>query len=431
MPNLSSRRCKHLPLVLASMLALGGATPGVLASPAADEADARAAAGHVRAGDGQGAAATSADGKGAATTSPVGKAAPTAVPAAGGQARKPAQAGQQAANPLKVAFVLTTTPDASGWTMSHEAAIAAMREQLGDRVAITLRDNVPDAEADKVFRELAVAGNRLIIGTGATYRGVMQRLAVEFPEVRWEVIGLEHSAGNLRTFAPRSYEGTYLAGVLAGKLTETDTLGFIATVPIPEIIRNINAFALGAQSVNPSARVKVAWINGWVDPVRETEAAQSLIDSGADVLLPNTATANPLKVAERAGKHVFGWGADMAKAAPKAYVGTVAFNWTDHYVQSARQVIDRRWKPASSWEGVRSGRVDLVGLSPRLPPAVLAAVEEKRKALAKGSLQIWKGPLVTADDRELLASGKVGDDAFLGSMMSYVKGVEGQVPSGK
>ena len=170
MPNLSSRRCKHLPLVLASMLALGGATTGVLASPAADEADARAAAGHVRAGDGKGAAATSADGKGAATTSPVGKAAPTAVPAAGGQARKPAQAGQQAANPLKVAFVLTTTPDASGWTMSHEAAIAAMREQLGDRVAITLRDNVPDAEADKVFRELAVAGNRLIIGTGATYR---------------------------------------------------------------------------------------------------------------------------------------------------------------------------------------------------------------------------------------------------------------------
>ncbi|MDO5055913.1 MAG: BMP family ABC transporter substrate-binding protein [Lautropia sp.] len=404
---LSSRRCKHLPLALVSMLALACTAPGVRA---ADQAQ----PGHAQ------------DGR---APSPASVAVDKAAAAADKAADKPG--GDRAVSPLKVAFVLTTTPDGSGWSMSHEAAIAGMREQLGDQVAITLRDNVPDAEADKVFRELAQAGNRLIIGTGATYRSVMQRLAVEFPEVRWEVVGLGHAAGNLRTFAPRSYEGTYLAGVVAGKLTETDTLGFIATVPIPEVIRNINAFALGAQSVNPSARVKVAWINGWVDQVRETEAAQSLIDSGADVLLPNTATANPLKVAERAGKYVFGWGADMAKAAPKAYVGTVAFNWTDYYVQSVRQVIDGRWKATGSWEGVKAGRVGLTNLSSRLPEAVRGVLDDKRKALASGSLQIWKGPLVSADDRELLPRGKVGDDAFLGSLMSYVKGVEGQVPSGK
>ena len=211
----------------------------------------------------------------------------------------------------------------------------------------------------------------------------------------------------------------------------TDTVGFVAPVPIPEVVRNIDAFALGAQSVNPTARVKVAWVNGWADPVRETEATQTLISGGADVIIYNTATTDPLKQAERVGKYAFGWGADMSQSAPKAHLGSVAFDWAGYYVQTVQQVLDKRWKPAPTWQGLRDGRVDLVALSDKLAPEARAAVEEKRKALRDGTLQIWKGPLVTVDDRELLPSGKVGDDRFLEGLMTYVKGVEGQVPAGR
>ena len=197
------------------------------------------------------------------------------------------------------------------------------------------------------------------------------------------------------------------------------------------MVRNIDAFALGAQSVNPTARVKVAWVNGWADPVRETEATQTLISGGADVIIYNTATTDPLKQAERVGKYAFGWGADMSQAAPKAHLGSVAFDWAGYYVQTVQQVLDKRWKPAPTWQGLRDGRVDLVALSDKLTPEARAAVEEKRKALRDGTLQIWKGPLVTVDDRELLPSGKVGDDRFLEGLMTYVKGVEGQVPAGR
>ena len=328
-------------------------------------------------------------------------------------------------------FVLPTTPDGSGWSRSHQQGIDALRQQLGDRVAVTVLDNVKDVDAEKAFRKLVEDGSRLIFGTGATYEALMKRLALEYPDVRWEVAGLGTSAGNIRSYGVRAYEGVYLAGVAAGKMTKTDTVGFVAPVPIPEVVRNIDAFALGAQSVNPTARVKVAWVNGWADPVRETEATQTLISGGADVIIYNTATTDPLKQAERVGKYAFGWGADMSQAAPKAHLGSVAFDWAGYYVQTVQQVLDKRWKPAPTWQGLRDGRVDLVALSDKLTPEARAAVEEKRKALRDGTLQIWKGPLVTVDDRELLPSGKVGDDRFLEGLMTYVKGVEGQVPAGR
>lgn len=447
MPMILSRRYRCLPLVAAMGLALTACDSGGSVSSsavqavqqgaaqlsstavAAETAPATTDAG----GTAQNAAGSAQAGKAAASAGA--EAGRTAAQAAAGDADKAAVSTSAAADDkalppaLKVAFVLTTPPDGSGWTMSHQTSIDAMREQLGDKVEITVRDNVPDTESEKVFRELAQAGNRLIIGTGGSYRDVMQRLGREFPDVRWEVIGLGNVSTNVRTYAVRSYEGAYLAGVVAGKLTKTDTLGFIATVPIPEVVRNINAYALGAQSVNPAARVKVAWLNGWVDPVRETEAAQSLINSGADVLLPNSATSNPLKVAERAGVMAFGWGADMSKASSKAHVGAVGFNWRNYYVDSAQSLIDKRWKATPSWSGVRDDRVGLIALSDKVPEDVQKLVEQKTRALADGSLQIFKGPLLTADDRELLPAGKVGNDAFLFDLMSYVKGVDGQVPS--
>ena len=370
-------------------------------------------------------------------TTATGNAAPTGGAATGTapgepgtQADKTGQA-QKAEAGLKVGFVLPTAPDASGWSQSHQKGIETLREKLGDQVNVTVLDNVKDVDAEKAFRELADAGNRIIFGTGPSYEALMKRLALEYPDVRWEVAGLNTSAGNIRAYGARAYEAVYLAGVAAGKMTKTDLIGFVAPVPIPEVVRNIDAFALGAQSVNPTARVKVAWINGWVDPVRETEATQTLINSGADVLISNTASDDPLKQAERVGKFAFGWASDRSEAAPKAHLGSVAFDWGDYYVQTVKQVVAKRWKATPSWQGVKDGRVDLVALSDRLTPDARAAVEEKREALRKGTLQIWKGPLVTVDDRELLPVGKVGDDRFLEGLMTYVKGVDGQVPAGR
>ena len=447
------RRCKTAPLAAAVMLVLAAplaAQPTLdqpeKAQPAAAAAD--KAAGQAEAASGQkasaeqGAAAEqkAAAGQGAAAgqKAPAGQDAPAdqkapaqGTPAVQQDTSAKAESSAKAEAELKVGFVLPTTPDGSGWSRSHQQGIGALRQQLGDRVAVTVLDNVKDVDAEKAFRQLVEDGNRLIFGTGATYEALMKRLALEYPDVRWEVAGLGTSAGNIRSYGVRAYEGVYLAGVAAGKMTKTDTVGFVAPVPIPEVVRNIDAFALGAQSVNPTARVKVAWVNGWADPVRETEATQTLISGGADVIIYNTATTDPLKQAERVGKYAFGWGADMSQAAPKAHLGSVAFDWAGYYVQTVQQVLDKRWKPAPTWQGLRDGRVDLVALSDKLTPEARAAVEEKRKALRDGTLQIWKGPLVTVDDRELLPSGKVGDDRFLEGLMTYVKGVEGQVPAGR
>lgn len=448
------RRCKTAPLAAAVMLVL--AAP-LAAQPALDQpekaqpaAAADKAAGQAEAASGQKASAEqgatseqqkAAAGQGAAAEqkAPAGQDAPAdqkapatqGTPAAHQDSTAKAEPAARAEAELKVGFVLPTTPDGSGWSRSHQEGIDALRKQLGDRVDVTVLDNVKDADAEKAFRKLVEDGNRLIFGTGATYEALMKRLALEYPDVRWEVAGLGTSAGNIRSYGVRAYEGVYLAGVAAGKMTKTDTVGFVAPVPIPEVVRNIDAFALGAQSVNPTARVKVAWVNGWSDPLRETEATQTLIGGGADVIIHNTATTDPLKQAERVGKYAFGWAADMSQAAPKAHLGSVVFDWGSYYVQTVQQVLDKRWKPAPTWQGLRDGRVDLVALSDKLTPEARAAVEEKRKALRDGTLQIWKGPLVTVDDRELLPSGKVGDDRFLEGLMTYVKGVEGQVPAGR
>ncbi len=344
---------------------------------------------------------------------------------------------EPAADALKVGFIYPSAADKSAWAMAHEEGRKALVEAKDGKVYATLVENVAEADAEKVMRDLVAQGHRMIFATSPAYRDAVVRLAREFPAVRWEVIGSGQSSsaanlpGNLRFYEVRAYEGAYLAGVVAGRMTRTDTLGFIASVPVPEVIRNIDAYALGAQSVNPAARVKVAWVNAWTDPVRETEAAQSLIDSGADVLMSNTGSSNPLKVAERAGKYAFGWAHDMSMVSSKSHLGSVVFNWGEHYTESVGQQLAGRWKPNTNWLGVKDGAVDLIELSDKLPPDVRTQVDERRKALAEGKFQIWKGPLVSSDDRELLAADKVGDDRFIASLMTYVKGVEGQVPSGR
>ena len=361
-------------------------------------------------------------------------AAATAAATAGGAAAGGAAAGAAAgaaSDPLKVAFAYVGPVGDGGWSFAHDRGRKEMEAALGGKAKTTYVESVPEnADAERVLRDLAAQGNQVIFGTTFGYMETMLRLAKEFPEVKWEHATGFKSAANMRPYDVRAYEGAYLAGIIAGKMTRTDTLGFVASIAIPEVVRNINAFTLGAQSVNPSVRTKVVWINKWFDPGRESEAAQSLINGGADVLLQNTDSSAPLQVAEKAGKYGFGWDSDMKSYGPKAHLGSSIINWAPYYTKAVRQVLDGDWKVESNWWGIKEGAVDLVNVADIVPEDAKALVNEKKKAIADGSFKIWKGPMITSEDKEVLSTGAVGDDKFISSIMFYVKGVEGKVPTG-
>jgi simple sugar transport system substrate-binding protein len=222
-----------------------------------------------------------------------------------------------------------------------------------------------------------------------------------------------------------------MAGVIAGKMTKSNTLGVVASVPIPEVIRNINSFTLGAQSSNPKVKTKVVWVNEWFNPPKETEAATSLINGGADVLFQNTDSPAVLKTAQDKGKRAFGWDSDMTAYGPKAHLGSAIINWAPYYIKTTKEVLEGKWATGSSWWGVKEGAIDLVSIAEDVPAETKARVDEIRSGLAAGTYAIWKGPIVDNTGKEQLAKDVVADDKFLSGVMFYVKGVEGKIPGGK
>jgi simple sugar transport system substrate-binding protein len=211
-------------------------------------------------------------------------------------------------------------------------------------------------------------------------------------------------------------------------------LGVVGSIPIPEVIRNINSFTLGAQSLNPKVKVKVVWVNEWFNPPKETEAAQSLINGGADVLMQNTDSSAVLQTAEKNGKYAFGWDSDMTAYGPKAHLASAAINWAPYYIAAVREALDGKWTAGAgkhSWWGVKEGAIDLVSIAEVVPADAKEAVEKVKAGLKDGSFSIWKGPLVGQDGKEVLKAGEVADDKFLSGVNFYVKGVDGKVPSGK
>jgi len=220
-----------------------------------------------------------------------------------------------------------------------------------------------------------------------------------------------------------------MAGVVAGSMTKSNTLGIVGSVPIPEVIRNINSFTMGAQSVNPKVKTKVVWVNEWFNPPKETEAATSLINGGADILFQNTDSPAVLKTAEEKGKRAFGWDSDMTAYGPKAHLASAVINWGPYYIKATQDYMAGTWTGGTgSWWGVKEGAIDLVSIAADVPDAAKAKVEEVKKGLKDGSFVIWKGPIVDNQGKTILAKDEVADDKFLGGVHFYVKGVEGKVP---
>jgi simple sugar transport system substrate-binding protein len=259
----------------------------------------------------------------------------------------------------------------------------------------------------------------------------MLKVAADNKEVKFEHATGYKTAENMRTYDSRTYEGAYMAGVIAGSMTKTNTLGVVGSVPIPEVLRNINSFTLGAQSVNPKVTTKVVWVNEWFSPPKETEAATALINGGADVLFQNTDSPAVLKTAQEKGKRAFGWDSDMTSYGPKAHLASAIINWTPYYTKAVQDVLDGKWTTGQSWWGVKEGAIDLVSIAEDVPAEAKAKVDEVKKGLKDGSFVIWKGPIVGQDGKELVAAGAVADDKFLTGINFYVKGVEGSVPGGE
>jgi simple sugar transport system substrate-binding protein len=356
---------------------------------------------------------------------------PAAAPAA--PAPVAAASAPPKAEPLKIAFAYVGPVGDGGWTFAHDTARKALEKEYGDKIVTSFVENVPEsADAERVIRDMAGQGNKLIFGTTFGYMEPMLKVAADTKGVMFEHATGYKQAENMRTYDSRTYEGAYMAGVIAGKMTKTNTLGVVASVPIPEVIRNINSFTLGAQSSNPKIKTKVVWVNEWFSPPKETEAATSLINGGADVLFQNTDSPAVLKTAQDKGKRAFGWDSDMTAYGPKAHLGSAIINWAPYYIKATKDALDGNWKGGSGiWWGHKEGAIDMVSIADDVPAETKARIDEIKAGLKAGTYNIWKGPIMGQDGKEILAKGAVADDKFLGGVNFYIKGVEGKVPGGK
>jgi len=344
----------------------------------------------------------------------------------------PAAAAPAKAEPLKIAFAYVGPVGDGGWTYAHDNGRKAVEKEFGDKVVTSFVEKVPEsADAERVIRDMAGQGNMLIFGTTFGYMEPMLKVAADLKNVKFEHATGYKTAANLRTYDSRTYEGAYMAGVIAGKMSKTGTLGVVGSVPIPEVVRNINSFTLGAQSVNPAIKTKVVWVNEWFNPPKETEAATALINGGADVLFQNTDSSAVLQTAEKMGKRAFGWDSDMTAYGPKAHLASAVINWGPYYVKAVGEALDGKWTGATSaWWGVKEGAIDLVSMAADVPDETKKRVDEVKAGLKDGSFSIWKGPIMDNTGKVLLAKDAVADDKFLGGLKTYVKGVEGKVPGG-
>ena len=355
-------------------------------------------------------------------------------PAAKDEAPKSAEAPKAPAKPepLKIAFAYVGPVGDGGWTYAHDLGRKEAEKEFGDKIKTSFVENVPEsADAERVIRDMASQGNKMIFGTTFGYMESMLKLAPEFKDVKFEHATGYKSAENMRVYDVRAYEGAYVAGMIAGKMTKSNTLGFVASIPIPEVVRNINAFTLGAQSVNPKVKTKVVWVNKWFDPGKESEAATALINGGADVLLQNTDSPAVLQTAEKMGKLAFGWDSDMTAYGPKAHLGSSIINWAPYYKKAIKDALDGTWKGETNWWGMKEGAIDIVAISALVPADVKKMAEDKKAEIKEGKFNVWTGPLIGNDDKEILAKDAKGDDKFVAGIMFYVKGVEGKVPSNK
>lgn len=333
-----------------------------------------------------------------------------------------------AREPLKIGFVYVAPLTEAGWVRQHEEGRKAVESALGDRVKTTYVENVPEgADAERVIRDLASQGHRLIFTPSFGYMEPTLKVAKDFPDVKFESITGYKTAPNVAVANARYYEGRYLAGIAAGRMASS--AGYVAGFPIPEVIQGINAFTLGMRSVNPQATVKVVWLGAWFDPPREREAAMTLFNQGVEIMAFHTGSTAVMSAAQERGKLAIAYHSDMRKVAPDAQLLAVTHQWGDYYTRRAKAVLDGSWKSGAVWGGVKDGMIRVDSFGPRVPKKVADEVLARQRDIAAGKLHPFRARAALLDNegREVLAAGKTLTDEQILGMNFLVQGVQGKL----
>src|SRR5579862_3344061 len=344
----------------------------------------------------------------------------------------PATFAQAADEPYRVAFVYVSPVGDAGWTAQHDAGRKEMEKALGAKVATKVVDNVPEgADAERVIRELAASGYQLIFTTSFGYMNPTIKVAQQFPKVKFEHATGYKTAPNVGVYNVRFYEGRYLAGITAGKMTKSNVAGYVAAFPIPEVVMGINAFTRGMRSVNPKAETKVVWVSTWFDPGRESEAANTLVAQGCDVLTHHTDSTAVVQAAEAKKVYAVAYHSDMSKYGPDAQITAVTHVWDKYYTGRAQAVLDGKWAPDHIWGGIREGMIAMGPFGKTVPDDARDMMKKAEAEIASGRLHPFTGPMKDSDGKERLAAGKMITDDALSTMDYYVEGVQGKLPANK
>ncbi|MFQ5565006.1 MAG: BMP family ABC transporter substrate-binding protein [Paracoccaceae bacterium] len=336
-------------------------------------------------------------------------------------------AGAHAAE-LKVGFVYVGPVGDFGWSYQHDQGRLAVEKEFGDRVETTYVESVPEGpDAERVIRQLAASGHGLIFTTSFGYMDPTIKIAKMFPNVRFEHATGYKRAENVATYIARFYEGRYVIGTIAGMMTKTNKIGYIASVPIPEVVRGINAATLAARAVNPDVTTQVIWVNSWYDPGKEADAAKALISNGADIIMQHTDSPAGLQTAENAGVYAFGQASDMIQFAPTKQLTAIIDNWAPYYIERVRAVLDGTWESQDSWKGLAAGEVQMAPYT-NMPDDVVAAAQKAEADVASGAVHPFTGPIKDRDGNERIPAGATADDGMMLGMDWFVEGVLGDLP---
>ncbi|PIB26030.1 BMP family ABC transporter substrate-binding protein [Amylibacter kogurei] len=329
----------------------------------------------------------------------------------------------------KVGFVYVGPVGDFGWSYEHDQGRKAVEEAFGDKVETTFVESVPEgADSERVMTQMALSGAKLIFTTSFGYMDPTINVAKKFPDVKFEHATGYKQADNVSTYSARFYEGRSVIGHIAGHMTETDTIGYIASFPIPEVIRGINASYLAAKAVNPDVKMKIVWVYTWFDPGKEADAATALIEQGADIIMQHTDSPAAMTIAEEKGILAFGQASDMKQFGPNARLSSIIDNWAPYYIARTQAVMDGTWESGNTWDGIKEGMVEIGEFSDKIPADVQASATALKDGIVAGTTHSFTGPINKQDGTPWLAEGETADDGTLATMNFYVEGIEGEIP---
>jgi simple sugar transport system substrate-binding protein len=332
---------------------------------------------------------------------------------------------------IKVGFIYVGPINDGGWTQHHHHSAKEMVEHFGDAVDLVYQENVPEGpDAERAITQMCLGGADIIFTTSFGFMDPTINVAKKFPNVKFEHATGYKQADNVSVYSARFYEGRAIQGTLAGRVTKTNKVGYIASVPIPEVVRGINSAFIHARKVNPNVEFKIVWIFEWLNPAKEADAAKALIEQGCDVVLQHTDSTAPHAAAKEAGGvYTFGQAADMAEYGPMPRISSIIDNWAPYYIARVQAALDGTWSSVNTWDGISTGMVGIGEISDAVPADAKAEAEAMRDAIAAGEYHPFTGPINKQDGSVWLAEGEIADDGALAGLNFYVEGITGNIPS--